>query len=430
MPCIHINLKSIKIIFLLLFTALTLAACSSPSPEPPPPSPQPTEAPEEGQTITIITPDAHHIDTENAPKYQIQTRLTDFELLSEYEGIAWGVTKNALRMYMTRDNGNTWADVSPSPNIQFSSNPVYGQHIFFTDANNGWIVRRSYGMTEAIVLRTTDGGNNWKVSSLVDTNNISSIFFISPKTGWILTSRDSSPYKEGKTMYLTVNGGATWDMIMQNEQYSPKAPNPSIPIPGITTGIIFRNETHGFAVLQTAALPKIYITSDGGLNWRQGQSILVNDHLRSCDRVITCKPDFFVESTKSGWIPVGCQTDKDSSIAYHGYFTSNGGDNWKFAPFNLKRMKGINRNIAPVFLNASMGWALNGNVIYHTTDQGGTWYPLSTSSVLQTKLAEYPEIVKLEFFSENLGWLLIEKKEDKRSILLQTTNGGLSWRVM
>lgn len=62
------------------------------SPEPTQ-QPQPTEAPEEGQTITLITPDANHIDNDSAPKYQIQTRLTDFQLLSESEGLAWGLPK-------------------------------------------------------------------------------------------------------------------------------------------------------------------------------------------------------------------------------------------------------------------------------------------------------------------------------------------------
>ncbi|WP_410511087.1 hypothetical protein PaeBR_13310 [Paenibacillus sp. BR2-3] len=422
-------LKHVKLLFLVVLTVLALTACSSPPPEPSQP-PQPTETPEEGQTITLITPDAQNIDDEDAPKYQIQTRLTDFELLSESEGIAWGVTKNSLRIYITRDNGKTWTNISPSSNIQFSSNPVYGKDIFFTDPSNGWIVRGSYGMTETIVLRTQDGGLNWKVSSLEDGNPISSIFFVSPQRGWLMTSWNSTSYKESKAMYSTVNGGATWNIIMQNEQYSPISPNPSIPIVGVTTGMIFRNNTHGFAALQTAALPKIYTTSDRGVTWRPGQPFLVNEQLKSCDRVITGKPDFFGANSSKGWMSVGCEIDKDSRIAYHGYFTADGGDSWKFTPFKLNQLSGVNRNVPPTFLNSSLGWALDDNILYQTRNKGVTWKPLPASSVLQSKLIEYPEVVKLQFFSANLGWLLIEKKEDKRSILLQTTNGGISWRVI
>ncbi|MNV89361.1 hypothetical protein D3C71_1836450 [compost metagenome] len=81
-------------------------------------------------------------------------------------------------------------------------------------------------------------------------------------------------------------------------------------------------------------------------------------------------------------------------------------------------------------MNNTTGWRLIGNLLYRTDDQGKVWKALSTSSVLKSKLAEYPEIVKLQFIDEETGWLLIEKSEDKRSILLQTTDGGLSWHVM
>jgi photosystem II stability/assembly factor-like uncharacterized protein len=424
-----LSLVPVKLLLLMILTVFALAACSAPPSEPAQP-PQPTEAPEEGQTITVITPDARNIVSEDAPKYQIQTRLTDFELLSESEGIAWGVTKNSLRMYMTRDNGRTWANISPSATMQFSSNPVYGKEIFFTDPRHGWIIRESSGITETIVLRTQDGGLNWKVSSLEDGNSISSIYFVSPERGWLTTSWNSSSYKESKAMYSTVNGGATWNIIMQNEQYNPKTPNPSIPIPGVTTGMIFQSYNHGFAALQTAALPKVYVTSDGGVSWKPGQPFLVNEQLKSCDRVITGKPNFFSNSRTNGWLSVGCVTDKDNSVAYHGYYTDNGGESWTFIPFKLNTLRGINRYIPPTFLNASTGWVLNGDTLYQTHDHGATWKSLPASSVLKNKLAEYPEVVKMQFFSKDIGWLLIEKKEDKRSILLQTTNGGTSWRVM
>jgi photosystem II stability/assembly factor-like uncharacterized protein len=77
-----------------------------------------------------------------------------------------------------------------------------------------------------------------------------------------------------------------------------------------------------------------------------------------------------------------------------------------------------------------MGWAIIGDTLYHTVNQGQTWLPLKESSVLQSKLEEYPETIKMQFISTEVGWLLLEKKELRRSLLLQTTNGGISWRVM
>lgn len=201
------DFKVLRTLLVVLLSLLILSACSSsPAPEPTQP-PQPTEAPEEGQTITLITPDAQNLVNRDTPKYQIQTRLTDFRLLTDSAGLAWGVTKNELRIYMTKDNGETWANISPSANVQFLSNPVYSQEIFFTDLENGWIIRSAFGTTETVVLRTTDGGLSWKISSFPDANTISSIYFSSPSHGWLMTSWDINATKASKALYATADGG-------------------------------------------------------------------------------------------------------------------------------------------------------------------------------------------------------------------------------
>ncbi|ETT48287.1 MULTISPECIES: hypothetical protein [unclassified Paenibacillus] len=422
--------KVLRVALMLLMALLVLSACSSaPKPEATRP-PQPTEAPEEGQMITVITPDNKNVEPENAKKYQIQTRLTDFRLLTSSAGLAWGVTRNELRMYMTLNNGKTWANISPATNVQFLNNPVYGKEIFFTDPEHGWIIRSSFGSTETVVLRTTDGGHSWQISAFPDSNKLSSIYFSSGLNGWLMTKWDASATKESKALYATKDGGATWSLMMQNEQYNPNLPSNSIPHAGVTTGMIFNDESRGFVMLQTGALPKIYMTRDGGATWVPGSEFLVNDSFAGCDRVVTGVPEFFGENAAGGWMPVGCQKDKEDSMSFNGYFTANGGENWKFTTFGRPVLSGMNRKVAPDFLNAMTGWSLEGNLLYKTVNQGVTWTALPASTVLQSKLLEYPEVVKLQFISSDVGWLLISKEEDRRSILLQTTNGGESWRVM
>lgn len=110
---------------------------------------------------------------------------------------------------------------------------------------------------------------------------------------------------------------------MQNEQYNPNLPNTSIPLAGVTTGMIFNNAERGFVTLQTGALPKIFMTRDGGASWVAGPEFLVNDSFAGCDRVVTGVPEFF-GGCHRGWMPVGCQKDKEGSMTYNGYFTANG----------------------------------------------------------------------------------------------------------
>ncbi|WP_025690893.1 WD40/YVTN/BNR-like repeat-containing protein [Paenibacillus zanthoxyli] len=418
--------KLLIVLLVVLLAALTVASCSSPPPETKP-QPKLTELPEEGQTITLITPDAGNIYSAKKSKYQIQTRLTDFQLLSESEGLAWGVTKNALRLYLTRDSGKTWTNISPASAVQFSSNPVYGQDIFFTDPGNGWIIRQAFGMMETTVLRTRDGGKSWKISSVNQGGRISSAYFASPLKGWLLATWDSEGSGESKALYMTEDGGATWKTIMQNDQFSPKSLHPAIPVVGVTGGMVFRDREHGLVTLNKSKTPKLYHTVDGGASWHEDNTFASADAFKNYDTVKLGQPEFF--GTNSGWIPVAGSKKGVEGTFYDGLFTTDGGEKWMYSPLHLGVRTGMNEDVPPTFLDADLGWMLNGNLLYHTTNQGKDWKALPPSDVLQSRLTMYPEIVKLQFISKEVGWLLIEKSDNKRSILLQTTNGGVNWRV-
>ena len=67
---------------------------------------------------------------------------------------------------------------------------------------------------------------------------------------------------------------------------------------------------------------------------------------------------------------------------------------------------------------------------YYTKDAGKTWKALPASQVLENILKEYPEIVKLQMVSSKLGWILVENTDAKRSLLLQTVDGGVRWKVL
>ena len=160
------------------------------------------ESVEDGQTITVVVPEASRDSHES--KYQIQTRLTDFHMLGESTGIAWGLTNTSLRLYITEDYGETWVNISPSSNVKFLQKVVYGRDIVFTDRQNGWIVRAGQGSTETMLLNTTDGGNDWKFSSLPKAGKVEAISFTSPMHGWLMSSGKSSSSSQEKTLYRTI----------------------------------------------------------------------------------------------------------------------------------------------------------------------------------------------------------------------------------
>ena len=69
-------------------------------------------------------------------------------------------------------------------------------------------------------------------------------------------------------------------------------------------------------------------------------------------------------------------------------------------------------------------------ITYHTKDAGKTWSALPASSVLEKILEDYPEIVKMQMVTSKLGWILVENTDAKRSLLLQTVDGGGHWKVL
>nr|WP_186381912.1 hypothetical protein [Paenibacillus terrae] len=412
----------------LLF-CLLLSACTSEKEEPasvPVPNPEPAEL---GQTLTVVPTESAKAAAEDPSQYQIQTRLTDFQLLSGTTGIAWGLTRNELRMYLTEDNGKTWVNISPASNVQFPDNLKYGRDLYFKDRLNGWLVRSASGTSETIVLHTSDGGGSWKVASIPDKNRVTSIFFDSNHVGWIMLTAESSTGKQDKTLYKTEDGGAKWKMVMHNYISSNQTSTQgAIPPLGYAMGMTFTSPSKGFAMIQELGVPKLYRTQDGGGEWSEGPAFFNRDKLASCSGFIPSSPEFFDTSNTEGWIPVGCQVG--DSAKYNGFFTTDQGQTWTFTPFNLGWNKGVNQSLRPSFINSTQGWALVGNLVYHTEDQGKTWMPLPASRVLTSILKEYPEVGKLQFSSQRVGWMLVMKNDEMRSRLLQTIDGGITWKVL
>ena len=415
---------------IIILLGLLLTACSANNGEvlESQPLQQEQEDPSElGQTLNVVTAST---PSEEKEQYQIQTRLVDFHLLNETTGLAWGLTRNSIRIYSTEDSGGSWVNISPAANVQFTANPKYGTDVFFLDKNNGWIVRNGQGTHETVVLRTTNGGLHWKISSLPKSDDIKGISFTSSSRGWILASSASSMGKEEKYLYRTDDGGANWTKIMQNTG----APNGSKDTPfaisnqGYLMDMSFVDSLHGFVTLQDFGFSTLYTTKDAGNSWATVPKFIDRDKMAVCSSLTLGNPVFTGDSSNSGFIPLACTVG--SNTKFNGYFTSDKGVTWKLTSFDLNWSKGLNQMLSPVFLNNNEGWYLQESIVFHTLNQGKTWDALPISNTLQEYTHTYPSVVKMEFISSKLGWILLENTENKRSLLLQTLDGGMRWKVL
>lgn len=427
----------LKIAGTALGMVLLLTACN---PEPPPAATPVLDEPSEddGQTITVINPAASEnqgnpaaAPAENTNnRYQIQTRLTDFQLLSETTGLAWGITRNELRLYITADNGKTWTNISPAASVPFATTPEYGKDIFFLDPNHGFIVRNSAGSGDTIVLRTTDGGTTWKVTSFPGAGEVKAMVFADPDHGWLLSEgnvRDNGT----RSLYETNDGAQTFEVLLGGTdpmQLLLENKDSPLLIPGTQTSMAFTSPLHGFVTEINQGLPTLYTTQNGGLIWTQNDHFFNPDKYKTCDSFTVGPVSFFSGSVREGWIPVGCS--RGDSTKFNGYFTEDAGNTWTLAPFQLSWQTGLNEKLAPTFLTRNEGWTILDSTVYHTLNQGASWEPLPVSNKLVETMIDYPEIVKLQFFNSRVGWLLVAQENQKRSLLMQTKDGGRTWQVL
>ncbi|MBN1482473.1 CSLREA domain-containing protein [candidate division KSB1 bacterium] len=112
--------------------------------------------------------------------------------------------------------------------------------VYFTDVHTGTVVGNT-----GTILRTLDGGLNWKVQD-DNTNNINffDVFFINANTGWAVGRTG--------TIIRTTNGGYIWDVFQNNLMQAQ------------LNGVSFINSKRGVVV---GSIGNIWFSSDGGYEW-------------------------------------------------------------------------------------------------------------------------------------------------------------------
>ena len=138
-------------------------------------------------------------------------------------------------VYKTSNGGSTWVRKTGFNNILFL------RTLDFADSLRGWIVAHP-GIGPEVTFLTTDGGDNWALSSL----NFSTIDFSDSENGWALG--------EDKHVFRTRDGGRTWN----------RATIQPLTFTYWTSNIVMADTTTGWIWDSFAT----YRTTDGGHSWR------------------------------------------------------------------------------------------------------------------------------------------------------------------
>lgn len=292
------------------------------------------------------------------------------------------------------------------------------RHIFFLNANEGWMIGFSGSTleTNAQLLHTTDGGQSWSIINtdlgfgmFMHVNNSNfKLQFTDANHGYISIDFGMDGYSPAYQYYYTNDKGVTWD---------------AVPLPDDADLI---HETYGMGVNSTQMVFAARINPPYPSESCHKLYFVSNTtHTITSEVVLTCDFDFSISSahdihfTDSGIINMSVATlDPYQKLMAH---SENFGASWTYTPIEYDAghhsyMEFVNDNIG--YLPANTVTYSDTQYLYKTIDGGATWAlkPINTSD-------SGTSFFHFSFADANNGLAI----RFSGTGLYKTTDGGDTW---
>jgi photosystem II stability/assembly factor-like uncharacterized protein len=303
-------------------------------------------------------------------------------------------------VYKTNDKGMHWTAIWRGNNLARyiwidprDSDVLYvSTGIFDREAANSDPTARIPGGEG--VIKSTDGGQTWQnINNGLENLYVGSLFMHPEDPDILLAAAGNNQYHERSGVYITTNGGESWQQTL-NE--------------GGTTSVEFSTSDPNIAY---AADPNaVYRSEDGGFTWEQ------------------------VDSDAQGWGPPGVlagfpidlqidprNTDRIFANNYGGgnFLSTDGGATWVVASSGYTGAQV--RAIAVDPNNPAIVYAAARSGIFASADGGSEWQGLSfpPAKVLEWNAVAIDPTNSLNILAAN-NWM---------GNILRSTNGGQSWAI-
>lgn len=257
----------------------------------------------------------------------------------------------------------------------------------FPDANTGYAVGNA-----GVVLKTTNGGQNWTTLSTGSFGTNYSVFFTSATTGFVGTN---TTYNSAGGKFLkTTNGGTTWDSITFSNNSS--CGNNAI------NSIYFVSATTGYAALVCLPIQygdgRLLKTTNGGINW-VGFSGNYNNAFSS----------IYFSNPVTGWF-VYQNPNTSNGFHYNISKTSDGGTTWNWC-FSEQV-----RSITSLdFITTTIGYATaDSGKIYKTINGGANFTNITTNTNKKLNSIKATDLNKILSVGNN-------------GTIISSVDGGINW---
>ena len=300
-------------------------------------------------------------------------RLSKVQMVSRSSGWALAATPRGSVVLRTTDGGADWRNVSPKgiwplSSAQIAANDNYGIGLEGIDCcaltgQTCWVAMINKS-TQIIIERTHDGGRHWEQSQFANhTGYWLLLSLLDNRHGWVLTVSDMASGSTAKELLGTKDGGRTWATV------SEEIPNHIDP-----HGATFRNTSVGWLTAGYHGSDEMpfYRTDDGGRHWHVLE-LDTSAALQSDERYENVyPPSFFGPKQRDGLLPVQFRSLTSPTGLYR---TRDGGNTWRMTAL----IPGLGRADTFQFLSLKRGWIMEDaggptSRLLRTQDGGKRWH--------------------------------------------------------